>query len=431
MPNPNLEQNTIRATYRITTPMFCGGAEQQAEFRLASFKGVLRFWWRALEWGRLQDLAKLRQEEAELFGSSDEGQSSFLMRLTQPPTGNVIDKKSQLKDGNELVGEGARYLGYGVMEAYERRDRETREIKSRDAELIRPCLRAPDEFGLAVRFIAGPSGANETQRKQIVRALTLAGLLAGMGSKSRKGYGSLTLTKLSLNESEAWSVPKTLNEFHSAILKELSREGDGSGNTALPKQEVTPLTAFAAGFRIVAIEGRKGESALKLLDRIGREMVRFRSWGRSQRGEAPRVLHSVASEKNFQPDHDLMRVSPVPAELRGTHPQRIAFGLPHNYGQRSQDQVEPANTELSRRASPLFIHIHEPEGSPPIGVLTFLPSMFLPSGRDQITVGGKQVALQTKDFWKPVTDFLDRLLDPSARSEEFTKEDRVVEVARG
>ena len=51
MPNPKLEQNLIRATYRIVTPMFCGGAEQQAEFRLASFKGVLRFWWRALMWG--------------------------------------------------------------------------------------------------------------------------------------------------------------------------------------------------------------------------------------------------------------------------------------------------------------------------------------------------------------------------------------------
>ena len=54
MPNPNFEQNTIRANYRIVTPMFCGGAEQQAEFRLASFKGLLRFWWRAFEWGRLQ-----------------------------------------------------------------------------------------------------------------------------------------------------------------------------------------------------------------------------------------------------------------------------------------------------------------------------------------------------------------------------------------
>lgn len=38
MPNPTLEQNTIRVTYRIVTPMFCGGAEQWPEFRLASFR---------------------------------------------------------------------------------------------------------------------------------------------------------------------------------------------------------------------------------------------------------------------------------------------------------------------------------------------------------------------------------------------------------
>lgn len=30
---------TISATYRVTTPMFLGGADQQAELRLPSFKG--------------------------------------------------------------------------------------------------------------------------------------------------------------------------------------------------------------------------------------------------------------------------------------------------------------------------------------------------------------------------------------------------------
>ncbi len=31
----------ISATYRVTTPMFLGGAEQQADMRLPSFKGAL------------------------------------------------------------------------------------------------------------------------------------------------------------------------------------------------------------------------------------------------------------------------------------------------------------------------------------------------------------------------------------------------------
>ena len=57
MTTDRIEKNLIRATYRITTPMFCGEANQQAEFRLPSFKGVLRFWWRAIKWTRIEEIA--------------------------------------------------------------------------------------------------------------------------------------------------------------------------------------------------------------------------------------------------------------------------------------------------------------------------------------------------------------------------------------
>ena len=74
----------IEATYRVVTPMFCGGAdpERRAELRLPSFKGVLRFWWRALAWTRLDgDLGRIRREEDALFGSAGGGRSRVLMRL--------------------------------------------------------------------------------------------------------------------------------------------------------------------------------------------------------------------------------------------------------------------------------------------------------------------------------------------------------------
>ena len=421
---PNTRHQTIQATYRIVTPMFCGGAQQEAEFRLASFKGLLRFWWRALEWGRIQDLTQLRKEEAELFGSSDEGQSSFLMRFNQLPTGNVIDEKSQLKDGNELVGEGSRYLGYGVMEAYERRDRVTKQIKSRAAELSRSCFSAPDTFGLELKF---KPGTPDAQQQQIVQAIKLIGLIGGMGCKSRKGYGSVSLAKLSRDTMEDWSIPKSFDDYHLTLGEVLRAAGNDKGKTTSTNNDSAPLTTFTHDFRIVAVEGRNGESPLKLLDRIGREMVRYRSWGRNGK-----VLGTIDREDGddfrFRDDHDLMKQD---WRSRTTHPGRIAFGLPHNYGKKEQRlDVTTAEPKFDRRASPLFVHIHQAEGSPPIGVLTFLPSMFLPVKRDAISVGGKHVALQTKDFWKPVTNFLDRLLSPSERK-EFIASDRVVEVARG
>ncbi|MEZ5448805.1 MAG: type III-B CRISPR module RAMP protein Cmr1 [Thiolinea sp.] len=69
----------ITATYRITTPMFIGDADQQAStISPAAFKGALRFWWRALNWGRIRTvkandaeaLRQLHQEESDLFGSA-------------------------------------------------------------------------------------------------------------------------------------------------------------------------------------------------------------------------------------------------------------------------------------------------------------------------------------------------------------------------
>ena len=41
----------INAVYRITTPLFLGGAdiERTAELKPTSLKGVLRFWFRAVK----------------------------------------------------------------------------------------------------------------------------------------------------------------------------------------------------------------------------------------------------------------------------------------------------------------------------------------------------------------------------------------------
>lgn len=89
---------TLQATFKIVTPMFLGGADRNepAELREPSIKGILRFWWRALNWGRFaansdssdenKALLRLRTEEDIIFGNSSgktTGQGLFLMQLTQ------------------------------------------------------------------------------------------------------------------------------------------------------------------------------------------------------------------------------------------------------------------------------------------------------------------------------------------------------------
>ena len=74
----------LSAKYVYATPAFLGGADTLAEkVRPPAIKGALRFWWRALAWGRIQQipdasktssLATLHEEETRLFGgATDEG----------------------------------------------------------------------------------------------------------------------------------------------------------------------------------------------------------------------------------------------------------------------------------------------------------------------------------------------------------------------
>jgi CRISPR-associated protein Cmr1 len=400
---------TISATYRVTTPMFLGGAEQQADLRLPSFKGVLRFWWRALAWDRVKDVSQLRDEEAALFGSSDErvGQSKVLMRLdriTTIPT--ALSPPEQLRDGTQVVGSGARYLGYGVMEAFASRNKNAVE-----GQLTRPCFPAPFTFTVNMLLKAG---IKPEQTDEVAQTLKVLGLIGGLGSKSRKGYGSLTLLSLKLDDKETWPPPATAEKVADAIRMILGptrlRASQAGGST---QNELPEWTAFSLASRVAVISAdNRDRTPLTLLDKIGREMVRYRSWGRNGK-----VLGNADSEQNFKNDHDLMKLQ---SSQRRNHPQRVVFGLPHNYGNQHHQRVGPADSQLDRRASPLFIHIYqESSGSPPVGVLTFLPSRFLPQDRDVIDTGGARTPLDEKNLWRPIHSFFGRLLDPNERRESF------------
>ena len=376
----------IEATYRVVTPLFCAGADQRrAEIRLPSFKGVLRFWWRALAWSRLTgDLKKIQQEEDALFGSADGGQSSVLMRLIPDGDPVAVEVGKVLKIGKNVVGDGVRYLGYGVMESFDGRN-------TKAGRLSRACLNAPFEFTVQMRG----RDLTHQQLDSLRNSLIALGTLGGMGAKSRKGYGSLVIRSLHVNGEEQRSVPHSMNDLCDAI--KAFRSSDYT--CSLPE-----FSAVSAKTRHILLSSQNKEP-LELLNLIGRELVRYRSWGRNGK-----IFRGEESEKNFRDDHDLMK-----SGWQNSHPRRIAFGLPHNYGKK---QVKPNIGD--RRASPLFIHIHECGGKP-FAVLSFLPAQFLPKGKSDISVD-KNIVPLTKEtmLYQPIDEFLDRLLDPNKRKEPFT-----------
>lgn len=362
------KSRTITATYRITTPMFCGGAdpEQSAELRLPSFKGALRFWWRTLMWGEVKDSKGLQKREAELFGSSDQsiGRSKVSLQIKSKNLGKTMKPKEVFERG-EL--KGAQYFGYGVM--------------NHRGELQRGMIRG-GEFTVIARL--HPS---VTEKKgEIINALILLGTVGGLGSKSRKGFGSLTLTGLEW-EGKRWDLPDDPKERIKQVLSKVTL-----------KEEQPKWTAWSKASRVIKVS--QDVRAVELLDKLGREQVFYRSWGRN--GEVLRE----ESEKNFEKDHDLSKGQPVDID----YPERVAFGLPHNYGKSAKTHVSPKSYE--RRASPLFIHIHQlEENQPAVGVLAFLPSLFLPQD-ERIKAFDNYVDLNfTEAFWNPIHGYLNRLIE--------------------
>ncbi len=342
--------NKITATFEVTTPLFVGGVDpaSSVELRAPSIKGVLRFWWRALAWSRLGgDLGIIRSEEARLFGAAGQegsqakgaaGQASFLLRVP-PVSGLQIMKKGDVlqERRDRIVGPGMRYFGYGLMEAF----------GQNAGQLVRPCLAAPLQFPIELR-------SRDPFDSLLIDALKLLGLLGGLGARSRRGYGSLSIISLS-GDIEAWSTPKTEEEYARGLREILRPES--------LLQTEPPYSAFSRLGRIVL--AAKGSEPLALLDLVGRQMQRYRSWGHNGK------VNGEDSERNFQDDHDWSKSS-----RKEGYPRRAIFGLPHNYSK----MLGVASWEGDRRASPLMVHVHKLSPQNSIAVLSILRAEFL--GKD-------------------------------------------------
>ncbi|PCH54243.1 MAG: type III-B CRISPR module RAMP protein Cmr1 [Flavobacteriaceae bacterium] len=189
---------TIETTYRIVTPMFIGGADQDPSdgIRPPSFKGALRFWWRALHWGNFLQkennneeaaLKALHQKEGELFGRAAKmvggeqvgGQGCFLLTISKQP--NMSDLVSDWPKANT----GAGYLAYGILE--------NKGGKSGKATSHKKGIKEGSNFTVQLVF---KNNAEHKDIESIEKALEVLGLLGALGSRgSRRGMGSISLLK--------------------------------------------------------------------------------------------------------------------------------------------------------------------------------------------------------------------------------------------
>ncbi len=310
-------KTTIEARLRIVTPMFIGDATQKASsIRPPSIKGALRFWWRALNWARcLKEepreaaaLQLLHQREAELFGSATKdgtgGQANFILDVEQP-------KSRRLETSWPINNTGSGYLGYGLMESGQ--------PHQGNYKPHREALREGLDFLVRFCFLR-PGLEPPTMQASLIEAIEAWSLFGGLGSRSRRGFGSVTLLRL-----DGENKLMRRQQYEERVSQILS----SAAQTPKP-----PFTAFSDGSKASIIAD----------------------------GSKPRHVHAQAGLAYRQ--HRGQESS-----LRGR--TKIPFGLPLQNVDRD-----------SRRGSPLFFHIHELAGGSYIAALLHLPAVFHPKHLD-------------------------------------------------
>jgi CRISPR-associated protein Cmr1 len=137
------------------------------------------------------------------------------------------------------------------------------EYKDYKFHLSRPAL-ATGRFEVLLRF---KNGTDKPDRDSIIGALRLFGLLGGLGSKTRRGWGSVSLESLSVADIDE-NLPATQQDYLNVLRKLLS-----GANNSFP-----PFSAFSDTTQIRLTH--QGSQALPLLEKAGEHLLRFRSNGR-------------------------------------------------------------------------------------------------------------------------------------------------------
>jgi CRISPR type III-B/RAMP module RAMP protein Cmr1 len=373
-----MERETFRV--EVITPCFLAGAKGVTEWRSASIRGQLRWWFRAVGGARWpDDLVRVRREEERLFGSTDR-RSLLRFRILESPEPAAVpfgtkllaarlaeiyrepSAEGRLKILGNGVEEGSNplhYLAFGPV------------AKGRvERHYLPPRSRASFE----IQWGPGSPKREDEIREVFSQALWAWLNLGGIGAKNRKGFGSLHC------DTNLWYVaPASLDELETQIKALLT--------AARGFQKEPDWTHFSAGSRVFIGEStRKWDEAM---ERLGAWLIGFR-----RRYGFPGDTRSTNGISLANRDYEW--AAPKGTHLQQGVPDRAGFGLPLPFRRKINQQVlgetvvwgarpkpgEPQGKDSdARRASPLLLHVSK-LGDSYVPVLTYLPARFLPKGGD-------------------------------------------------
>lgn len=290
----------IKATFETITPVFCAGANQNgpSEIRTFAIKGMVRWFYRALD-GKCD-----RECEAEVFGaaSGDKGTSSPLVLQMEDRLVGNNSYDAELKPTN-APSSGERYLGYTFYLG--KRDQNWRKA-------IEPGRR------FSILLVSRWRDPGENVLKAWLAGLWLLGHLGGIGSRMRRGFGTIALTSLEGDWPAKIDLPlpncsQSLDEWCEKFTK-----GYNTLRNWFPKARRAQSPQPSLPKNLSPLFGKGCNDWIEALRDIGNLMRDYRARGNK-------------------------------------YPRNAAFGLPLR--SRKNDEIVPASSDLNRSPSRLWIRV--------------------------------------------------------------------------
>ena len=389
------------------TPCFLGGAEPQqaCEWRAASIRGQLRWWFRAVAGGHFRgDLPAVREAEIRVFGATSQASALRIAALGEPRTtppsrvpwddpklsaenlarqwgaggkpnpATVQRLRITGRNGQPVSSSPIQYLGYGC-------------IGFRGLE--RPCVLPDPAHGVKCRFqwrerVWKSLGSEISELFEL--ALWCWFHLGGIGAKSRNGFGSLACRGVDGDLPCGASlklVEPSLRELEAGMTRALkigSCAGDGLPRWShlSPRSRIflanDPLSTWSdamarIGGWLIAYRRRYGFPG-EMRSKDGRSLRdRDYVWASPSADGGPAFRQGLPDRAGFG--------LPLPFEKKDKRFGQVGvYGETVNWRPGGEDPSEPLKE--NRRSSPLLIHIARLGKGEYIPVLTHMSAQFLP-----------------------------------------------------
>lgn len=385
----------------VVTPLVMSGADRaDCEMRPPSIKGDLRFWFRAMMGGILGDtsdgkLEKLRYLEGNLFGSSSAERASGIKISVK----DFSKAEQRYFDSTNIRDFPIRYLGYGLG----------------DPKPGRKYL-TPGQSCFTVEIEAINKSASELS----LGTMWLLCNLGGLGARTRRGFGSVKITDVSITV-DAKAVPifpefeqlfATINEkqqlssYLSNGIKQIAGLYCRTAGISQPAQftHIPKFTVIAPQYLDLRIVSEKNKSEIRCFD----------SWNRalSFMGESYKYVRTMPQANKtgrVTRDYNVIREHSGKNNVELTLPV-LGLPLPYKLGKNRERDIVIAGATHTRRASPLMFRVFKLAANSYALLMLGFKAEFLPENENLcITERNTKTPamLPTGHEWEVIDKFMD------------------------